>query len=139
MDFSTLNTKSGAAKGAFLHLKHPALGHKLYTGEGADQDGIMVDKAKVSPVGCHVMGLESERVRERAKAIQKSRLEGDEEENGLEFICSLVTELVGFTDKDGKPLQTTDENKRKLFEQSDGLVEQVLSFARERANFFKRT
>lgn len=137
MDFSTLNTKSGASKGAFLHLKHPALGHKLYTGEGADQDGMLTDKAKASPVGCHVMGLESERVRERAKAIQKMRLEGDDEENGLEFICSLVTEIVGF-EKDGKPMQTTEENKRAVFQQSDGLVEQVLNFAKDRANFFKR-
>ena len=137
MDFKKLNTKAGAAKGAFLHLTHPALGHHLYTGEGADADGVLIEKSKAIAVGCHVVGLESERARERAKKIQRSKLKGDDEENGLDFICSLVVDFVGI-EQDGKPMVATDENKRAFFMESDALAEQVLEFAKDRANFFKR-
>lgn len=140
MDFTSLNTKKGAAKGAFLHLKHPALGHKLYTGEGASGLGELVDADKADKVGVSVLGMESERVRNRAKEISRKRMKDGEneatDEDGVIFVCSLVTEFHGI-EKDGKPMAATEENKRAFFEQSDALVEQVLNFAQDRANFFK--
>lgn len=143
MDLSALNTKTGANKGAFLHLKHPALGHKLYTGEGADEHGQLVDKATATAVGCYVLGLESEAARSRARAIAAARMkdksdEDGDEERGLDFVCSLVTGFEGI-EHDGKPLTASHEDKRAFFGQSDALIGQVMEFAQEKSNFFART
>ncbi|MAM60865.1 hypothetical protein [Maritimibacter sp. UBA3975] len=138
MELTNLETKSGENKGAFLHLSHPAGGFKMWTGEGSDKDGRLIDKAKAEKVGVHVLGLESERVRERARQLSKKKLEGDDdaEEAGLDFVCSLVTEFVGLT-QDGKPLVANEANKRAFFEQSDALVKQVMDFAGDKANFWQ--
>lgn len=144
MDFTKLDTKTGATKGAFLHLRHPALGHRLYTGEGATEIGELADEEKATAVGCHVVGLESEQVKARARRISAEKLKRKDagkpdpeqvDEDALEFVCSLVTGFVG-VERDGKPMDATDANKRAFFEMSNGLVEQVISFASDRANFF---
>jgi len=141
MKLTSLETKTGASKGAFLHLRHPALGHLLYTGEGADEVGRAVDKTKAEKVGCDVLGMESERVREKAREIQRRKMkdpdDAEAEEQGLEFVASLVTGFHGLFDGDGKPLPATPEGKRQFFEMSDDLVNQVMKFAGERANFWK--
>lgn len=61
--------------------------------------------------------------------------DGDREA-GLSFACSLVISMHGL-EKKGKPMEVTEANKRAFFEQSDGLVEQIVEFAQDRANFFK--
>lgn len=141
MKLTNLETKTGASKGAFLHLRHPALGHYLYTGEGADELGRAIDKAKAEKVGCDVLGMESERVREKAREINRRKTknpdDAEAEEQGIEFVSSLVTGFHGITDEAGKPLQATPEGKRTFFEQSDDLVNQVMNFAGERANFWR--
>lgn len=138
MKLTNLETKTGAGKGAFLHLKHPALGHYLYTGKGADDLGRKVEK-DAQAVGVHVLGMESERVREQAKTIKSRKLKGDDdaEEAGIEFVSTLITEFVGIEDADGNSLKATDEAKREFLSQSDGLLEQILDFAGDRANFWR--
>lgn len=138
MKLTKLETKTGAAKGAFLHLKHPALGHKLYTGEGADDLGRLLDKDTATPVGVHVMGPESERVREQMKAINSKKMKGDDEtdEIGIAYLCALITGFSGLEGEDGKPLTSSDADKRAFLEQSDGLAEQIMEFALDRGNFF---
>lgn len=146
MDLSSFNTRNAAEQGAELHLKHPALGHRLYTGEGAGEHGKLVDKEKAQPVTLTVFGTESDTVRERARDLQRAKVKGDtaeddpnaDHEAGLAFVCSLVKDWSGITDN-GKPLKCTEANKRKFFEQSDDLVDQVLKFATVRANFFGKT
>lgn len=130
MEFSTMNTKTQAEKGAFLHLKHPALDYLLWDGEG--------DKKK--KVGVMVRGTESKTVQDRLKAVNKERLTNpdDDSKAGLDFVVSLVFELIGI-DRDGKPAASTDENIRWFFQLSDGFVEQVLEFAKKRASFFSST
>ena len=142
MDISALDTKGAAERGASLHLKHPALGHLLYSGEGADpRTGKLVDKDKPHEACCAVIrGIESTTVRKAMRAQEKAALAGGDpteelEEKGLEYVCLLVIDFTGLTDG-GKPLKATDANKRKFFAQSDDLVLQVLDFAKERANFF---
>lgn len=130
MDFSALNTKAAAEKGAFLHLKHPALKTLLWDGEGKDRQA----------VGVTLRGMESKTVQDRLKRLQKDRMTDGkpaDPEDGLDFVVSLV---IGFTgcDRDGVPLDAKNEDDvRWFFGLSDGLVEQVIEFARERANFFK--
>lgn len=145
MDVSKLNTKIGAAKGAFLHLKHPALGHKLWTGEGADEEGRATDRMKAEKVGLKIVGFESERIRQRAKKLNEEKLkrkddgveDADAEEEGLDFLASLVTDVCGLTRADGTPLKPVKEDLRYLFDQSDDFGQQVLAFAQNRANFYK--
>jgi hypothetical protein len=141
MDLTRLDTKAGAETGAELHLKHPVHGHYLYAGEGCDEDGGWNGKGKPEPVTVTVRGTESKTVRDRLKKLQRERMkrrEADDEESGLEFVCSLVIAFSGLT-LNGKPMEATPENKRRFFEQSDDLVEQVLDFAKDRANFFAGT
>jgi len=122
MDFATLDTKTPAEAGAFLHLRHPALGHLLYDGE--------------KPVGLMVRGTESKTAQDRLKAVQRDRMKGDKEGDGLAFVCSLVIGFQG-VERDGKAVDATDANVRWFFGLSDGFVEQVVTFASDRASFFK--
>ncbi len=137
MEFSSLNTKDAAERGAELHLRHPVYAHPLYSGGGTDADGRWTDKAQSpDPITVTVRGVESRSVQDRLKRLQRNRVKGkeaDAEETGLEFVCSLVIGFSGLT-KGGEPMRATDA--RAFFEQSDDLVEQVIDFAKERSNFF---
>lgn len=137
MDFNKLNTVKGADKGAWLHLKHPAFGHLLYTGKGADEDGRLEKKEDAKPVRVFVQGMESEAVQNIVRDIQKNALDGSEatEEEGFAIGCALVTAFEGI-EKDGEPLTATKENKIAFFNQSSALITQVTQFASNRANFY---
>ncbi|MFY0661315.1 MAG: hypothetical protein JXR15_12545 [Shimia sp.] len=141
MDFSKLETKTGAEKGAKLHLRHPALGHLLYSGKGADENGKLIDAAKdAQKVFLMVRGTESPTVQKQARDLQASILKNgdisdEEKEVGLAFASSLVISMHGL-EKGGKTMEATEENKREFLLLSDGLVEQVVQFAQSRANFF---
>lgn len=124
MDISTLNTKTGAEKGAFMQLAHPAFGTPL-TDENDE------------PVGLFVRGNDAPSVQKKLKAMQKASMSGGEQ-TGLEYVCSLVVGVKGL-DRDGRPLTTSREDLEFLFGQSDAFVEQVATFARDRANFFGAT
>lgn len=124
MDIAALNTKTGAEKGAFLHLCHPAYGTPLL-----DDD----DK----PVGLYVRGNEAPSVQKKLKAMQRGGMAGAEQ-TGLEYVCALVIDVQGL-DRDGKPLSASRADLEWLFDQSDSFVEQVIAFARDRANFFGQT
>jgi hypothetical protein len=139
MDFNSFNTKTGAEIGAKLHLRHPVLGHYLYSGDGADHLGRWKDKEKSPGAVCVIVrGTESKTVQDRLKQLSTNEMTGDaqkDENRGLDFVCSLV---IGFEniERDGEPMLPTEGNKRIFFEQSDSLVEQVIAFARDRTNFF---
>lgn len=161
MDFTKLDTKKPAERGAFLHLKHPAMGHLLYDTEDpmSPWDGISDEPEKV---GVTVRGTESETVKDEARALAKQRMMSphqraraknnapdhipteaeidaqtkETEDAAMAFVCSLVISFHGLSDKAGKPLEATDANKRAFFEQSDDLVTQVIQFAQRASNFF---
>lgn len=138
MEIGHLNTKRGATEGAFLHLRHPAMKHLLYSGEGADDFGRLVDRDKAIKAGCVVFGAEAEYVQDQVARIQKARDKGDEhaaKERALKFVCSLVKEFVGLT-INGQPLGNSEKEKREFFQQSDNLIVQVTDFAKDEANFF---
>lgn len=124
MDISTLNTKKGAEKGAFMQLAHPITGAPL-----VDDDG--------EPVGLYLRGSEAPTVQKKLRAMQKATMSGGEQ-TGMEYVCSLVVGVQGL-DRDGRPLTTSRADLEFLFDQSDAFVEQVVAFARDRANFFGQT
>lgn len=122
MDFVAIDMKKASDTGAFLHLRHPSTGKLLYS------DG--------EPVGVHVRGKESPAVQSRVKSAQRRRVTNDSDEDfGLGYLVSLV---IGFEniERDGKPLEPTDESIRWFFGRSDAFGEQVLAFSQDRANFF---
>ncbi len=146
MDLSTLNTAGPAERGSALHLKHPALGHLLYTGDGASEMGELIDESKAEPVLVFVRGIESKSAREFARALHQARMKLDEkrpsdlaaiEKIGLDFAVSLVVGFSGL-ERDGKPLEATEENIRAFLSASDEIVSQVTEFAQDKRNFFAK-
>lgn len=140
MDLGSLNTKTAANAGAWLHLKHPAFGHKLYHGDGADDMGRLVDASKEhKPIRVRVLGSESQAVQEVNRAVEEARMHGETitpDEHGMRLCCAMVTEFEGI-ERNGQPLAGSDEDgKRAFFLQSDSIVQQVLDFAKNSANFF---
>jgi hypothetical protein len=140
MDFRKLDTKTDAETGAFLQLRHPVLGHLLYSGEGTDEEGAWIDKTKTpKEVGVMCRGIESATVQGRLKKSRKGAMAGgdrDDEALGLVLVCSIVVKFINLQ-SGGKPLEATQANKEAFFDQSDDLVRQVIDFAKEKGNFFK--
>ena len=58
------------------------------------------------------------------------------EKTRIDRCIAIVDDLenIGF---DGEELECTDENKRKVFSTAPWIVEQIESFAADRANFMK--
>ena len=148
MDFAKLDTKTPAENGAFLHLRHPSLGHLLYNGKGCDEHNDWKDKKKdASKVGVIVRGVESESVQNHAKKLDAQRIKntngkrkapGGEvertaeeiEQEALDFCVSLVVGFVGF-EKDGKEIVADENTKYAFFTSSNNLIEQVVDFAKD--------
>lgn len=137
MDFNIINTKADADRGSVLHYVHPQTRHPLYTGEGADEMGRLVDSSKPhEKVTAHVLGLESDRVREEAKRIQKAVAKtGAHDDSGYRFAASLITELNGVFDGDRKIGASVDDLKW-FFQRSEDFATQTIEFAKDSENFF---
>lgn len=142
MDFSTINTAADAELGTELHLRHPQLGHFLYTGEGASKTGELSDKGKKhEPVIVGVRGMESDTVQSGVTGARKRAMKGvamDEEKAGLDLVVSLVTHISGVFDGKRK-ITTAPDDLRWFFGRSDNFIRQVMDFAKEPAHFFCET
>lgn len=141
MEILDLNTKDDQDKGAFCHLRHTKFDHLMYTGEGSDELGRLVDETLPhEKVGAWVKGYESDKIQKLINSLQAKRLANPKEMTnellGTKVACALVIKFSGLT-LDGQPLEATEENKIKFFKQSDSLVKQVNEFAKLRANFFE--
>jgi len=153
MEFANLDTKTPAEAGSFLHLRHPSLGHLLYNGDGCDKHNQWIDiKKPAEKVGVIVRGIESESVQNLAKSISANRMKNangkrkgpggevnqtleEEEQEATDFCVSMVINFVGIN-RDGKPLEANDENKRAFFGSSDDLIKQVADFAKNHRYVF---
>lgn len=137
MDFNKINTKADAEAGSTLHFKHPQLGHALYTGEGADDHGRLVNKKLPhAPVTALVRGLESDRIRNYQRDTSTKRLLDNDDEDRFGLAIALVIELNGVADGD-RVLTASEADLRWFFGRSDYLAVQVVNHAQDRANFFK--
>jgi hypothetical protein len=159
MDLKSLNTKDAAEAGSELHFTHPAMGHPMYSGAGADPvtgELVNADKPNERITGI-IRGMESKTVRDMLKAAAKAKLTNrnrksnnpdhipteaevdqemaDAQKSGMDLACVLLADIRGLS-LDGKPMESTTENKRMFFDQSDDLVSQVVRFAKDNANFF---
>jgi hypothetical protein len=122
MDFSALDTRGAAEVGAFLHLRNPWTGELLYNAKG-EKSGVMV------------RGTESNTVQKTLQQLAKNLKQGDDTQRGFAFVSSLVFEFVNVEYK-GRALENTEADKKLFFGLSDGFVEQVVEFAKERGSFF---
>lgn len=140
MDFSTINTAADADKGAILHFKHPQTGHLLYSGEGADKFGRLVNKNKPhEAVTARVLGGESQAMANALKDAQKRAMKDPEAATDpahrFDMAIALVTELHGV--KDGKKdIKADRDGLTWLFERSENFAVQVVQFSGNSANFF---
>jgi hypothetical protein len=121
LDFSKLNTRAAADEGAFLHLRHPVTNAFLYTEKG-------------DAVGCMVRGTEGATVQKMVADLMK-RPKLDDVQRGLALVSSLVISFVN-VQYDGRALTDSQADKELFFGLSESFVEQVLEFAKDRANFF---
>lgn len=138
MDLTKFDTREAADEGRPMHLKHPIFGHPLYTGDGADDQGRLVNRRKgCEPILLHVRGFHSETVRSLIRKGQKDALTGDAEDKGDALIDALI---VGWsdnvTDADGQPRKCDKRNKVAVIRSNDEYEAQLLAFARDQANFF---
>ncbi|MGR3574011.1 MAG: hypothetical protein ACU0CF_04650 [Sagittula sp.] len=141
MDFEKLDTKPIAEHGAEMHVSHPALGHLLYEGEGADpKTGRLIDKSKphekvtITVRGYHAPSVQSAAKRSQAKAMNKLS-EAESEKMGHDLIDALIVDWSNVS-KAGEPLACTRANKIWLAEVNHDLFNQINEFAQDQANFF---
>lgn len=141
MDFSNIDTKRDASAGAWLHFRHPQLGHPLYTGEGVDETGKLIDSTKEhAKVQALVAGIESQRAKEAAAAMNKLLMKDpeavDNGDNSFDHAIALVIEIEGVQNGE-RTITASREDLLWFFKRSDDLAVQVLQFAGNSANFFK--
>lgn len=150
MDLYKLDTKEVAAKGVWYHIKHPAFGHPLYTGEGVLEDNVTSKEfgkrpngkagEQATPVRVKLMGTDSPAVRDEARKLRegvsdKKSSDADNERRMKEFAASLIVGFEGLQ-AGGKPLEATTANKLLLLEQSDDYIRQITDFAADREAVF---
>lgn len=146
MDIAQLDVKTRSEKGSFCHLTHPAFGHPMYTGEGADEMGRLIDEnLPHEKVGALVRGAEAETVQKYLEKARRDALKGDEEnkalkddedEDDLIYAKMLLIELVNIT-TDGKPLKgQTDKEKEVFFGLSNDFERQIYQHAAKREALF---
>lgn len=127
MDLTRFDVKSASTAGADLHLVNPMTGEKIGTDE--------------APVSIRVIGRDSPVVRDTMSGIERRKTRGeniDREEEGLELLCAVVVGWEGI-EFDGKPLEFSKENARKIFSdpRTEWVGEQVGPFALSRRNFVR--
>jgi hypothetical protein len=122
MDFSKLNTREAAEKGAFLHWRHPVTNELLYTPKG-------------EPCRAFMRGAESPTVLKEQRASLKGPKIEDDAKRGLAYISPILVYFENVFDGD-RQLTDTQEDKEWFFRLSESFVEQALAFVRDRANFF---
>ncbi len=129
MEFSQFETKSGAEVGAFLHFTHLRTGELLYDKEAEDED---------KRVGVWLRGMEAKSVQAAAREAQrtaiKSPLNEDDDSQGLETAKAMVIRFQNIT-RDGKPLSVSEEDLVWFFNLSSVMVQRVVGFASQPANF----
>lgn len=133
MDLSKFDLTDTANTGAAMHVEHPATGEKLYT----ESD---------EPVTITLLGIDSDKMKARQHELTNAVLKKgfrakmpSAEKHDDERITTLALATVSWAniELDGKPLDCTSENARKLYARLPWLADQADAFIADRANFLK--
>ena len=168
MDLSKFDVREASEAGAEMHLLHPyddkdekPVKHPLYTGEGAGEDGRLLDESKPhEPVLLYVRSYGSDPVKallakwasedftskedkdedlSEADALKKIKASKRKaEKRGHDLIEALVVGWSGVTSPDGEALEVTKKNKIKIVFSNASFEAQVIQFARRQAHFFPK-
>lgn len=137
MDLAKLDTSRLSDEGVKMQLLHPTTGKPLYADE----------KTEKKPMTITVLGADGERFNELRREIIDERIAKIQDQRKPDMrsvedaaIEHLVSITVGFDNLivDGKPLDYSKANARKLYAQK-WIREQVERFANNRANFLPAT
>lgn len=133
MDLSKFNVSVMAEKGADLLLEHPA------TGEPIEENG--------EPVIITLLGTDSKAYREKNRDFQRERIAQMarnrkktidytvSDEDACELLAACTKGWSGI-ERDGKPLEFSNEAAFDLYMEYGWIREQVDLFIGDRANFF---
>lgn len=141
-DFSTLDPIAAADAGAVFIPKHPATGKPLdseFDVIGADSGRVkkILNKGKLNAV-VHLMETKKKRGEKEPtpEEIAQSMELGDAQKEALELdiVCECVTGWRNVM-LDGKPVAL--EDRRTFFARYRWLVEQIIAFMDDRANFMQ--
>jgi hypothetical protein len=131
MNILSLDTRTKSNQGAFLHLKHPATGAKLYDGEGT-----------ANPVGLYIKGRDSDEFAVSTHKRNNERLSAKDpipvtsekiEQDGIELLASLTCGWENL--KVGENAKFSQDAARDLYAKLPWVYEQANTFAGDRANF----
>lgn len=125
-DLARMSLRAAADKGAVLHLKDPATNDPLFDGD--------------EPVTITLLGANSQAMIDKAKEIERRRVEGetiDDAQAGAEQLAALTVAWSGISVNSDKPLECTFENAVKIYldPHTEWVVEQIGPFCRSRRNF----
>ena len=128
-DFSILDTRKKSNEGAFLHLRHPGTGAKLYDKEN-------------NPVGLYILGRDSDAFIASNHAKNNARLNDVEapkptsesiENDNIDLLAGLTVGWAHVKHKDEETF--TRELVSDFYRTYRWAYEQANSFAGERGNF----
>lgn len=132
-DLSSLDTSKIADEGAKLHLRHPVTDKPLY-----------VDGDSLRPITITLLGADGDRFNESRREIIDQRLAKAQdqrrpdlrlaEDAAIEHLASITVDFENIF-LDGKPVNFSTANARKLYERLKWVREQVERFVHNRANF----
>lgn len=142
MKLDSLNTATPAEEGRLCQFKHPAFGHLLWTGPGANPDGSRGEEGDVEPVGAIIRGWHSDTVQALIRKHAKAQLRDgkdviDEETAGRQLAQALVVRFVGIEDGD-EPLKADKDGIEKLFKNTPQFQAQILAFSKDASRFFTK-
>lgn len=138
MKFSDLSLPEHAQDGKDLHLRHPAFGHLLYTGKGANHIGELVGPKKdAQPITVRVRSSDAEVVQNAQRKDMRAGMDGGDStpEN---LIDAMIVSWTGLEDEKGEPWPCTRANKIAFVVSQPDFDRQVTAFSRKQSNFFEK-
>ena len=126
MDLGSLDTSKKSSEGAVMILSHPETLLPL----DADKDGKKVE------MFIKLLGRDSREFMSASQSINRASLDDGAD---LELLSAASITVGGLVFMDGKWLEITPKNAVDVYTRCRWIVEQVTTFALDRANFFPDT
>ena len=142
MDVTSLKIGAALEKGAALHLKHPILEHLMYSGEGADKYGRLVDKKKPhKAIRLILKHPEAPSVIDAMREIDRIKATGEDVSVGtigVKYFFALLVGWEGIGVNGEDESECTEFNAKAFFDSEFGDMvgkRQVIPFVTSGKNF----
>lgn len=137
LNLATLNTRSAANEGAWLHLDHPQTGEPLYA-----------DEERSKPCRIRLLGADSDQFKRLANKLSSERMSkamsrrgkltvqmDRVEEDKLDVLCECTVLCENLAWGDAPVLAEDKQALRRMYQDAGWIADQVDDFMNERANF----